>query len=163
MNRVFLGLGSNLGDRYKFLKMAILSIEEHQNIDILNQSSIYETEPFGYKEQDKFLNMVIEIVTSLHPRDLLNYINIVEKKYNRTRDIHWGPRTIDIDILLYGNLIMKDEILEIPHPFLTQRLFVLIPLYEIYKEEIPGESRSIEQLIELHEYNKKDIKLYKPV
>lgn len=163
MDRIFLGLGSNIGDRYEFLKMAILSIKEHQTIDIINQSSIYETEPFGNKEQDKFLNMVIEIRTSLQPLDLLNFINKVENKYNRTRDVHWGPRTIDIDILLYGNIIMKDKILEIPHPYLIKRLFVLIPLFEIYKEGIPGESSSIEQLIGLQKKNLKDIKLYKPV
>lgn len=160
MDKVFLSLGSNIGNRYKYLEKALFSIQENRNIEIVKQSSVYETEPFGFTEQDKFLNMVIEIRTSLQPIELLKYINKVESKYERVRSIHWGPRTIDIDILLYGDIIMEDEILQIPHPFLKQRLFVLIPLFEIYKGEIPGESRSIIEFIELQKQNIKDIKLY---
>ncbi len=163
MDKVFLSLGSNIGNRNKYLEMALISLQEIKDIDIVNQSSIYETEPFGFTEQAKFLNMVIEVSTSLQPKDLLSYINKVEAKYERIRSIRWGPRTIDIDILLYGDVIMDEEILKIPHPFLKQRLFALIPLSEIYKGKIPGEVNSINELIELKKQNIKDIKLYKQV
>lgn len=160
MKKVFLGLGSNLGNRYEMLQKAIESLTNNPYIKILKKSSIYETEPVGYLNQPNFLNMVIEINTSLKPLDLLEYINKVEEKHNRRRDIHWGPRTIDIDILLYENDIIKNHKLEIPHPFLTQRLFVLIPLVEIYNGKIPGESRSINQLIELQKSSRESVKKY---
>lgn len=161
MKDVFLGLGSNLGDRLKMLQMAIKFLSDNPYIAIINKSTVYETEPVGYIEQPNFLNMVIEIKTSLEPLTLLKYINKVEKKLNRKRDIHWGPRTIDIDILLYDKDIIKNEKLKIPHPLMSQRLFVLIPLAEIYSGEIPEEDYSISQLIELQKKNQHSIKKYK--
>jgi len=148
MSQVFLGLGSNLGNRLEYITKAIQLMEEHPEIQFVRQSSVYETEPFGYKEQPDFLNMVIEISTTLSPIDLLDYIHLVENQLGRKRTIRWGPRTIDIDILLYDGKMIKSEKLQVPHPYLTKRLFVLIPLAEIYNGIIPGESLPIDKIID---------------
>lgn len=147
MIRAFLGLGANLGDRLETIKQAISLINEHQEIILLNKSAIYETQPFGYIDQPDFINMVIEIATSLSPNELLKYIHLIENRLGRKREIHWGPRTIDIDILLYGDKIIKSDDLQIPHPHLAERLFVLVPLEEIYSGLIPGENISIEKMV----------------
>ena len=142
MKNVFLGLGSNIGDRYKILQKAVKSLSENHNIELIKQSSIFETEPFGYKEQPDFLNMVIEISTSLQPMDLLAYINEVEEKHERKRDIHWGPRTIDIDILLSGTEIIKSKNLEILIPkyvtikLKTKPVNVVIKINNIFSNDI---------------------------
>ncbi|OEG00320.1 2-amino-4-hydroxy-6-hydroxymethyldihydropteridine diphosphokinase [Vulcanibacillus modesticaldus] len=162
MIQVFLGLGSNIGDRYQNMKEAILTLNGHKSIELIKESSIYETEPFGLKEQPDFLNMVIEINTILSPEELLEYIHEIEHKLGRKREVHWGPRTIDIDILLYGDKIIRSQNLQVPHPYLSQRLFVLVPLSEIYKGGIPGEELSIEQLIKRLDSSENEVKLWIP-
>lgn len=131
MKKVYLGLGSNIGNRENNLKEAINLISQNRNIKVNKISSLYETEPIGFKEQDWFLNMVIEIETSLKPRELLKYLLDVEKRMGRIREIKWGPRIIDIDILIYNEAVIMDEDLKIPHPRICERAFVLIPLIEI--------------------------------
>ncbi|MFX0561057.1 2-amino-4-hydroxy-6-hydroxymethyldihydropteridine diphosphokinase [Tepidibacillus infernus] len=147
MRGVYLGLGSNMGDRYQYLRYAIDQLNQHPNVKVIEESSIYETEPFGNKEQPDFLNIVIEVETNLQPKELLEYIQTVEQNLGRTREIHWGPRTIDIDILLFGDKIINDKDLIVPHPYLTKRLFVLIPLSEIYDQGIPGYHITIQEMI----------------
>lgn len=127
----YLGLGSNLGNRIKNLEIVILALSKHSNIQVTASSSFYETEPVGYKEQKWFVNQVIQIKTSLSPTDLLEAIQKMEECFGRRRTIRWGPRTVDIDILLYGDLIMNNSSLSIPHPHLAKRRFVLVPLAEI--------------------------------
>ena len=127
----YLGLGSNLGNRIKNLEIVILALSKHSDIQVTASSSFYETEPVGYKEQKWFINQVIQIKTSLSPKDLLDVTQKMEERFGRRRTIRWGPRTVDIDILLYGNLIMNNSSLSIPHPHLTKRRFVLVPLAEI--------------------------------
>lgn len=160
MNKVFLGLGSNVGNRSEMIVKAISQLEEHPEIVLEKQSAIYETKPFGYTDQPDFLNMVIEISTSLEPMELLSYINKVEYKNGREREIHWGPRTIDIDILLIDDIIIKNKDLQVPHPYMKERLFVLIPLAEIYSGKIPGESITIEQLIQRLDQSKGEVKVW---
>ncbi|WP_017729472.1 2-amino-4-hydroxy-6-hydroxymethyldihydropteridine diphosphokinase [Halalkalibacterium ligniniphilum] len=128
---VYLALGSNLGDREQFLKNAILYLSEHPHIIIKKLSSIYETEPVGYVDQDPFLNMVVEIQTSLDALSLLSVTQEIEEKCDRVRAIRWGPRTIDLDILLYDQENMKMENLCIPHPRMWERAFVIVPLMEL--------------------------------
>lgn len=147
MVRVFLGLGSNLGDRFKNLEQAFYELADHPLIAIIDQSSIYETEPVGFLDQDKFLNMVVAVATDLTPQELLTYVNKVEERLGRAREEHWGPRTIDIDILMYGDEVVEEDNLVIPHELMHERLFVLLPLYEIYQGPIPGVDRSIANLI----------------
>lgn len=134
MAKVYLGLGSNIGDKKDYLERAIKLLTEHERIQMIKSSSYYETEPIGYTEQDLFLNIVIEIDTLLEPYDLLAYCNKIEEKLNRQRVVRWGPRTIDIDILLYDQHTSDEEQLMLPHPRMCERAFVMIPLYEIAKD-----------------------------
>ena len=128
---VFLGLGSNLGDRAKYIATAVDSIRKDPNILVVQQSSVIETEPVGTIEQGKFLNQVIEIQTEYEPLDLLSACLAIESSLGRVRDEKWGPRILDIDILFYGCHSINEEDLIIPHPEAHKRLFVLIPMEEI--------------------------------
>ncbi|PCJ58267.1 MAG: 2-amino-4-hydroxy-6-hydroxymethyldihydropteridine diphosphokinase [Planctomycetota bacterium] len=132
---VFLGLGSNLGDREGYLNFAVTKLETEKRISILDVSCILETPPLiGGPAQGPYLNIVLSIDTDLSPEELLHKIQAVENEGDRVRNIKWGPRTIDVDILLYDNEIIKSEYLEIPHNEMMNRDFVLIPLVEIFPE-----------------------------
>ncbi|WP_082235803.1 2-amino-4-hydroxy-6-hydroxymethyldihydropteridine diphosphokinase [Halobacillus massiliensis] len=131
MSSAYIALGSNLDDRLEYLTEAIHFLDSHENIEVLRQSEIYETAPVGYTDQNDFLNMVLEIRTALLPIELLDYCQFIEQELGRKRVIKWGPRTIDLDILVYNQENMKDERLTIPHPHLQERAFVLVPLAEL--------------------------------
>jgi len=131
MAEAYLGLGSNLGNKRNNLKSALKMLEDHPQVEVRKVSSFYETEPVGYKEQDRFLNLVVKIDTSLNPFELLQFCQTIEKELKRKRIVRWGPRTIDVDILLYENFISQDPELTIPHPRMHERAFVLVPLEEI--------------------------------
>lgn len=128
-NKIFLGLGSNVGDTKKNMDTALNLLQE--KVNILNKSSHYKTEPIGYKDQDWFLNMVIEGETDLSPESLLDFTQSIETKMKRIKTIVNGPRIIDIDILLFNNISIETERLTIPHPRMIERAFVLLPLSEI--------------------------------
>lgn len=147
MTRAFLGIGSNIGDTKKHIEDSINLLEEITNIRIIKISSYYETEPIGYTEQDWFLNIVVEIDTDLKPYELLQYCNEIEAILHRKRLIRWGPRTIDIDILLYDNFTSNDEKLIIPHPRMLERAFVMIPLQEI-APDLTIDGKNIDEIIE---------------
>jgi len=127
---VYLGFGSNIGDREANIRRAL---EQLQTVDLrlLRVSSLYETEPMGFHDQPWFLNQVAEFVTELLPLQLLQRIQNVEKKLGRKREVVNGPRTIDIDILLFGDVVMKTAELTLPHPRYRERRFVLEPLLEL--------------------------------
>jgi 2-amino-4-hydroxy-6-hydroxymethyldihydropteridine diphosphokinase len=129
MPTVYLGLGANLGDRERNLDAALKRIAGFVNISKL--SSIYETEPWGVSEQPWFLNRVCEGTTSLSPVDLLRRVKKIETEMGRAEGIRFGPRPIDIDILIYDHLVTLSPALTIPHPRLHERAFVLVPLAEI--------------------------------
>ena len=131
MNKSYLGLGTNIGDRLNYLNQALNILNSHSNIKISKKSKLYETKAWGYTEQADFLNMCVEIETDLNPKDLLHVCQDVEKKLNRERKIRWGPRTIDVDILFFNDIILQEENLEIPHPRIKERAFVLIPLIDL--------------------------------
>jgi 2-amino-4-hydroxy-6-hydroxymethyldihydropteridine diphosphokinase len=130
-NIAYIGMSSNLGDKINNCRKALKEIESENGIMVLKRSSLYKSEPVGYKNQDWFINLVIKIKTSLIPIDLLKIINNIENKLKRVRIIRWGPRTIDLDILLYNNDIIELPELRIPHPLLHKRRFVLLPFSEI--------------------------------
>ena len=131
MNIVFLGLGTNLGDKELNLKKAVAEIEEFIG-KILRTSSIYETEPWGFMTDEKFLNLVVKAETELKPLQLLDKIHKIESALGRVRsEVQYSPRVIDIDILLYENIIIAEDNLKVPHPLMKDRKFVLIPLCEI--------------------------------
>jgi 2-amino-4-hydroxy-6-hydroxymethyldihydropteridine diphosphokinase len=145
-SNVFLALGSNLGDRESNLREAVKYISLIKSTEVLQISGVYETEPVGYTDQHNFLNMVIRIETALKPDELLNETQKTELGLKRTRGIRWGPRTIDIDILLYDNERIVLPELVIPHPRMFERAFVLVPLRDVYFDEcIYG--RSMDELI----------------
>ncbi|MBE0069478.1 2-amino-4-hydroxy-6-hydroxymethyldihydropteridine diphosphokinase [Thermoanaerobacterium thermosaccharolyticum] len=137
MTDTYMSIGSNVGDREGYLKSALNELTK--NLVIIEKvSPIYETEPVGYKEQAKFLNAVVQTKTELKPHELLKIINTVEKELGRERLIRWGPRTIDIDILLYGDVTINDDDLKIPHERMWERAFVLVPLNDIAPNIVKG-------------------------
>ncbi|MEA3492964.1 MAG: 2-amino-4-hydroxy-6-hydroxymethyldihydropteridine diphosphokinase [Candidatus Margulisiibacteriota bacterium] len=132
VNIAYLGLGSNVGDREEYLEQAIFLLEKNPKVDVLKRSSSLETEAEGGKgDQQMFVNGALEIKTKLSPQELLDLTQEIEAALGREREIEWGPRTIDIDILLYNDEILSDDKLQIPHPLMHERLFVLKPLAEI--------------------------------
>ena len=143
---MYLSLGSNLGDRKANLEMALQQLQAEETV-VQQQSSIYETEPVERVDQPHFLNLVCRIEGRLNPQALLELCHRIENRMGRVRQEPKGPRNIDIDILFYGRLILELPFLQIPHPALRQRLFVLIPLDEIAPEfSDPVTSKSIHQL-----------------
>ncbi|MBI4733661.1 MAG: 2-amino-4-hydroxy-6-hydroxymethyldihydropteridine diphosphokinase [Rubrobacteridae bacterium] len=139
MAQVYLSLGSNLGDRLEFVEEAVRRIDEFHEMKVVLVSSVYETKPVDYVDQPNFLNCVIAVETELMPHEVLILTSIVENKLKRERTIHWGPRTIDIDILIYEDKIIDEANLNIPHPRICERAFVVIPLLEIAPEiKVPG-------------------------
>lgn len=127
--QVFIGLGTNLGERFENLARARSLMEEKVRLNAV--SSVYETKPWGYLEQPDFLNQVVEGETDLTPTRLLNLLKRIEKKMGREKNFRNGPRLIDLDILLYGNRVVHTTRLNIPHPELVERAFVLVPLAEL--------------------------------
>lgn len=146
MSKAYLGLGSNIGDTKENIDNAIDMLRNHEKVEVTKISSYYETEPVGYEDQDWFLNVVLEIDTTLKPYELLELCNLIEEKLKRKRIIRWGPRTIDVDILLYEGFESNDEKLTLPHPRMTERAFVIIPLNEI-TSEIKINDRSISEIL----------------
>ncbi|HWI54749.1 MAG TPA: 2-amino-4-hydroxy-6-hydroxymethyldihydropteridine diphosphokinase [Desulfobacteria bacterium] len=131
MPRVFIGLGSNIGNTEMTIKEALCNIDNHPEISVVAVSSLYQTEPVGYENQPWFSNCVAEVETLLNPDRLLDVLQDIENDFGRIRTIRWGPRTLDIDILLYDKLTIFSEKLIVPHPRMKERSFVMVPLVEI--------------------------------
>ncbi len=131
MEDVFLGIGSNVGNRAGFLVAALQKLRETASVKIVKISSVYETEPVGVKDQDSFLNGVVRVQTSLAVRDFHARVKNIEREVGRLERIRWGPREIDLDILLFGGQVVDEANLKIPHPEMEKRRFVLQPLAEI--------------------------------
>ena len=147
--KVYLGLGSNVGDREEFIEQAIFLLEKNPDIQVTKRSSNYETEPEGGAEQPPFINAAVSIITKLPAEKLLEICQEIETALGRDREMEWGPRTIDIDILLYDDQIISEDKLQIPHPLMHERMFVLKPLKEIAPSAIhPVLEKSIEDLYE---------------
>jgi 2-amino-4-hydroxy-6-hydroxymethyldihydropteridine diphosphokinase len=147
--RIYLALGSNLGDREDYLRSAVRGLADH-GLHVIRCSSLYATEPLEVFNQPWFLNAVIEADTVLSPDDLLKTCLQVEQDNHRTRDGTKGPRTLDIDIIFYGNQIIRRPGLAIPHPSFSVRRFVLTPLAEIAADFVdPASGRTVSQLLEM--------------
>ena len=146
-HKVYLSLGSNMGDKRENLLEAIKRVGELENTEVVKSSTILETEPFGYIEQDNFLNACLEVKTLLTPQEFLSSILKIELDMGRVREIKWGPRVIDIDILFYDNEIIQEDNLAVPHPWICEREFVLEPLSEIAPNYVhPLERKTIMML-----------------
>jgi len=130
MPKAFVALGSNLGDRRKNITEAVEKMKE-RGINIIKMSSIIETEPYGYKEQGKFLNAVCLVETELSPSELLDALIEIEREMGRERKIRWGPRNIDLDLIFYEDRVIREERLMVPHPDAHNRIFVMGPAAEI--------------------------------
>lgn len=149
----YIGLGSNIGNREENLNKAVEMLRSAVGIRVTAVSTYFNTAPVGYTEQPDFLDAVAEIKTSLTAYELLIICSDIEKKLKRERIIHWGPRTIDLDILLFGSYILNEEMLTIPHPRMLEREFVLKPLNEIAPEMIhPVCNKSISELYNSYLY-----------
>jgi len=131
MKRVYVGIGSNLGDREVNIRQAVDQLAELPQTRLVRLSSLYDSDPVGGPEQPPFLNAVAMLETDLSPRQLLWNLNLIESRLGRVRAERWGPRTIDLDILFYGNLVVDEPDLTLPHPEIENRAFVLIPLNEL--------------------------------
>ena len=148
MSGIYLGLGTNLGNREKNLSLCLKELANSGEITLVRLSSVYESEPCGYYEQPNFYNMALEIATDLNPFQLLDVIKGIEQKMGRKKTFHWGPRIIDIDILTYQNIVIDYPVLTIPHQHLHLRRFVLIPLKEITDRFIhPKFKKNIDQML----------------
>ena len=131
INTVYIGLGSNIGNKVGQVQLARKMIDKIRDLEVSRASSLYLTSPWGNAEQEDFVNQVIEVRTGLSALDLLYRLQEIEIKLGRQRNVRWGPRSIDLDILLYGDEIIDLPELKVPHPHMRERLFVLIPLEEI--------------------------------
>lgn len=147
-HRVFIGLGSNLGDRRANILEALRLLHSMPGVTVLRVSSLYRSEPWGVTDQPDFLNLVAEVATSRNPREMLDACREVERRMGRVRERRWGPRNIDVDILLFDELKFEEEDLIIPHPRMWERDFVVVPLRELmtgeggWGEGGEGESRT---------------------
>lgn len=154
---VYLALGSNMGNRLSNLKAAVLNLTPQMTVK--QKSSVYETPPWGFTEQDAFLNQVVKVTTYLEPEPLLRHLKRMETALGRVPNFQNGPRVIDIDILFFDNMIINTPPLMIPHPRLHERAFVLVPLAEIEPDFIhPILQRPINKILE--DVDRSEIKLF---
>jgi len=153
VQRVYVGLGSNLGDREQTLRAAVAALAAHPAVEVVAVSTLIDTEPVGYTDQPRFLNGVAALDTELSARELLELLLEVERSFGRRRDgvPSHGPRTLDLDLLLYGGDEIDEPGLRVPHPRLHERRFVLEPLAEVAPGlEVPGRGRVEALLARLH-------------
>ncbi|MEK7749322.1 MAG: 2-amino-4-hydroxy-6-hydroxymethyldihydropteridine diphosphokinase [Bacteroidota bacterium] len=128
---IYIGLGSNVGDRLGYLDSAVKELSELSATKVVGMSSVYETEPYGNKDQPEFLNMAVELESSMDLDELFSGLKSIEAKLGRHRTERWGPREIDLDLLYYGKHVVNQKKLQVPHPEVGHRRFVLVPLNEI--------------------------------
>jgi len=148
MHKVYLSLGSNIGDSVNYLDKAVDILDKHELIHNIKVSSYYQTDPVGYLDQDVFVNIAVCLETDLSPYELLEVCQEIEEALERVRVVRWGPRTIDVDIILFDDVQMTDEKLTIPHPRVHERAFVLVPIAELDNTLIVL-NKSIKSLIDL--------------
>ena len=146
--RAFVAVGSNLGDRWARLAMAARALRAAPGVAVVRASRVWDAAPVG-PPQPRYLNAVLELETTRTPRSLLGLLREVETAAGRTRDVHWGARTLDLDLLLVGGLVVREPDLVVPHPAMEGRRFVLAPLAELHPElVVPGTGVSVGRLLE---------------
>ena len=147
--RAYVGLGSNLGDREATVRRAVESLGERPGIEVVAVSTLRETDPVGYEEQPRFLNGAADLEVDLTARALLDELLAIERELgrDRSRETRWGPRTIDLDLLLYGDETVEEPGLTVPHPRLAERQFVLEPLHELEPDLRLPDGRTVQELV----------------
>ncbi|MDV2583228.1 2-amino-4-hydroxy-6-hydroxymethyldihydropteridine diphosphokinase [Alkalibacillus haloalkaliphilus] len=159
--KVYIALGSNIEPREQYLNKAIETLDSLNELNIIDTSPVYQTKPVGYTKQGQFLNMVVLAETDLSPEQLLKETQSVEKELGRERDIRFGPRTIDLDILMFGDQTIQLDHLTVPHPRMVERAFVLVPLKDL-NPQLHIEGTSVQTYIErLDETEIEGVELYK--
>lgn len=161
MNVAYLSMGSNLGDRVETLRGAVAELRATPEVRVRAASSLYETTPVGYREQPDFLNAAVRVETSLEPEALLDRCLGIEERFGRRREVRWGPRTLDLDIILYGDLSIATERLVIPHPRARERAFVLVPLIELDPELCIGGERAADLLKRVAQDEGQEVRLFR--
>jgi 2-amino-4-hydroxy-6-hydroxymethyldihydropteridine diphosphokinase len=144
--RAYLGIGSNLGDRLEHLQLAVDALAAADDVDVVAVSPVYETAPVGGPEQPDYLNAVVAVDTARSPRALLELAHAIEADAERVRTIRWGPRTLDVDVLLVGDERVDEPDLVVPHPRMTERAFVVVPLADLdpaWRTRIPADAASV--------------------
>lgn len=142
----YIGIGSNLGEREAFLQQAVDELADHSEVDVVRVSDVYETDPVGYTDQGSFLNMVAVVRTSLQPALLHKHMKHIEDRLGRVRVVRFGPRTVDLDLLLVDDTELHDPELTVPHPRMWERAFVLVPLLDVTKERPQLHAKIAERL-----------------
>ncbi len=147
-NMAYIGIGSNLGDPLENCRRSIALLDNPPETKVLTSSSFYKTEPVGEEDQDWFINAVAQIATELEPEDLLDSLLQIETAMGRIREEKWGPRIIDLDLLLYEDRVLNSDALQVPHPEMTHRCFVLMPLCELAADQAhPTAGKTIRELL----------------
>ena len=161
MNIVYLSIGTNIGDRLKNLQQAVRYLMETSAVEVVAISSIYETAAVGYTEQADFLNIAVKVETALNPFEMLTVCQHIEQQLGRVREFRWGPRVIDLDILLYNQENIEANHLNIPHKRMFERAFVLVPLAEITPEPSNLLLRKVHQAVGSFDCKKEGVILWK--
>ncbi len=159
--RAYIGVGTNLGDLWGHLQLARRELERAPGVELIRASRVYDTAPLG-PAQPRYLNAVLEVETELPPEDVLTLLLRTEEGALRSRDVRWGARTLDLDLLLYGDLVVRSPTLTLPHPGLMSRKFVLGPLAELCPQQVvPGTGDTVAELLRrVPEYDMKLAGLY---
>ena len=147
MDGVYIGIGSNLGEPIAQVKSAITALNDLDGVSLITSSSLYASPPMGPQDQPDYINAVAELTTTLSAHELLDQLQAVEQQQGRVRNRHWGERTLDLDLLLYGQEVLDDERLQVPHPGIALRSFVLYPLAEIAPKLAIANLDGMEQLL----------------
>ncbi|WP_249661639.1 2-amino-4-hydroxy-6-hydroxymethyldihydropteridine diphosphokinase [Lysinibacillus fusiformis] len=162
MKDVYLSIGTNIGERYENLQQAVALLREKENIDVVRVSSVYETAAVGYTDQADFLNIAVHLKTDASSTEMLKICQSIEQELGRVREFRWGPRIIDLDILLYNQETIETESLLVPHPRMYERAFVLVPLVEITPAPFGDQLQQAHHLLQQMDRESEGINLWQP-
>ncbi|AJK89843.1 2-amino-4-hydroxy-6-hydroxymethyldihydropteridine diphosphokinase [Lysinibacillus fusiformis] len=162
MKDVYLSIGTNIGERYENLQQAVALLREKENIEVVRVSSVYETAAVGYTDQADFLNIAVHLKTDASSTEMLKICQSIEQELGRVREFRWGPRIIDLDILLYNQENIETENLLVPHPRMYERAFVLVPLVEITPAPFGDQLQQAHHLLQQMDRESEGINLWQP-
>lgn len=162
MKEVYLSIGTNMGERYENLQQAVALLREKENIEVVRVSSVYETAAVGYTDQADFLNIAVHLKTDASSTEMLKICQSIEQELGRVREFRWGPRIIDLDILLYNQENIETENLLVPHPRMYERAFVLVPLVEITPAPFGDQLQQAHHLLQQMDCESESINLWQP-